>query len=83
MAHCLGLGTVWNYLSLLSAPCDVSSSGPIYYSGTNGNAAYSTTNCGTWSAQLLVETETDAPGSDCGHWSETNYDGELMTPVRV
>jgi hypothetical protein len=82
MAHCLGFGTVWSNLNLLSAPCNELTPGPIYYTGANGNAAYSTTNCGTWSPQPLVETSTGSAGSDCGHWAESNYREELMTPVR-
>lgn len=80
MAHCLGFGTVWDDLNLLSVACDQFTPGPVYYTGVNGGAAYNTTNCPTWSAYPLIETSTGSPGSDCGHWAESNYNTELMTP---
>lgn len=79
MAHVLGFGAVWKYLNLYSAACTPGTPGPIYYTGVNGNAAYDTTNCPTWSADPLIETIA-GPGSGCSHWAERNYNTELMTP---
>jgi len=82
MAHCLGFGTVWDNLNFYNATCNTAGTVPISYTGTNGVAAYQTTNCVTWAPDPLIEVGTESPGSDCGHWKEANYRTELMTPVR-
>lgn len=71
---------MWDYLNLLSVPCNELTPGPVYYTGVNAGAAYNTTNCPIYSAYPLIETNTGSPGSDCGHWAESNYNTELMTP---
>lgn len=84
IAHCLGIGTVWDgdNLNLLSATCTSTSTGPIYYTGAKGVAAYQTTNCNeVWGQpQPFIETNAGS-GSSCSHWAEAQYNTELMTPV--
>lgn len=82
MAHCLGIGTVWDDNNWFSSTCTPGSGAAISYTGANGVAAYATTDCPSFSSTLRIETSTGSGGSDCSHWSESFYNSELMTPVR-
>lgn len=79
MAHCLGIGTVWDLNNWYSSTCTTGSGAFITYTGANAVAAYQTTNCAGTAPQ--IETSTGSGGSDCGHWAESAYNAELMTPV--
>ena len=73
---------MWDLKGYFNATCVGYETVPISYTGTNGVAAYQTTNCVTWAPVPVIETSTGFNGSDCWHWAEDYYRTELMTPVR-
>ena len=73
MAHCLGFGTIWQNLGLLSG---YGGSNPLF-TGAQATAEYNA-RFGTTAAGVPVEAGGGA-GTAYGHWSEAVFGNELMT----
>ena len=86
MGHVLGFGTLWNTLGLLQNPSDTA--GAIvdtYFSGSAAIAAFNSVGGTAYNAGQKVPAENDnvrypSLGSLNGHWRESVFDTELMTP---
>ena len=73
---------MWDQLGCYSTTCTVGSNANVSYICDQGVAQYNQTNCpDVGLPDLLIETSTGSAGSDCGHWTEADYDNELMTPI--
>jgi hypothetical protein len=76
MGHVIGIGTLWNYLNLLSysgGSCQTSND-PTF----TGSGAGSEWQALGGSGNVPVE-DSGGSGTKCGHWEETVFDNELMT----
>jgi hypothetical protein len=93
MGHVLGFGTLWPTLSLLQDPSDVTADPPgvegndTYFSGARALAVFDSLDAEApgppySGAKVPVENDfnTYGPGSLDGHWRESVFDTELMTP---
>ena len=70
MGHILGIGTLWNYNSLLNGAKD--------YIGTHALAEYRAMIGNPNAASIPVEHD-GGPGTAGAHWDEEIFDSELMT----
>jgi len=52
---------------------------PCSYSGINANREWQTLSGCTTTVPL--EQDTGSPGSDCGHWAESVFEDEILSPV--
>ncbi len=75
MMHVLGFGTIWTDLGLLVGAGSVA---PTYI-GSQATAEYNTRFNATGTS-VPVEGSAAGPGSADGHWRESVFDNELMTP---
>jgi hypothetical protein len=87
MGHVLGFGTIWTYLSLLQNPASDTTGAPLvdtYFSGSAAIAAFDSLGGTAYSASQKVPVENDntqyGVGSLNGHWRESVFTTELMTP---
>lgn len=92
MAHVLGVGTIWSYRDLLQAPSTDRSANPCtvnnpsadtHFTGALARAAFDAAG-GTGYADAKVPVANGEFGATCGsadgHWRESVFDTELMTP---
>lgn len=75
MMHVLGFGTIWTDLGLLVG---AGSAAPTYI-GPQATAEYNTRFNATGTS-VPIEGNASPPGSADGHWRESVFDNELMTP---
>ncbi len=92
MAHVLGSGTLWTQtpLSLLTNPsCSPDTPGAdTHFTGSNALTEFAAITGGPWTgtapttSPVPVSNKLPAtcPGSRDGHWRESTFDTELMTP---
>jgi len=86
MGHVLGFGTLWPLLNLLQNPSDtVGAIVDTYFSGSVAIAAFDSIGGTAYSAGQKVPVENDntqyGVGSLNGHWRESVFTTELMTPA--
>ncbi len=77
MMHVLGFGTLWPRAGFLAGSTGSTPS----FTGPGATSAFDTYNGGTTypGAKVPVEGSTGAAGTDYAHWSEADFDDELMT----
>lgn len=75
MGHVLGIGTIWQSLGLLSG---AGTTDPRFL-GARATAEYNAI-FGTSGTSVPVEGLPSGPGSRDGHWRESVFGNELMTP---
>lgn len=87
MGHVLGIGTLWDAFGLLQAPSDTTRGGSLgadtHFTGSGAVAAFNSVGgSGYADNKVPVENDTDTygPGSLDGHWRESVFDTELMSP---
>jgi PKD repeat protein len=87
MGHVLGIGTLWNMFGLLNDPTNPSPE-PIndtWFSGTAATAAFNSIGGTGYSGGAIVPLENDnvtySAGSLNGHWRESVFSNELMSPA--
>jgi hypothetical protein len=88
MGHVLGYGTLWSYGSfdLLQSPSDTAPGALVdtYFSGSAAIAAFDSLGGSTYNLGQKVPVENDNTqyglGSLNGHWRESVFATELMTP---
>ena len=84
MGHVIGFGSLWDYLGLLADP--TTTTGPIndtHFTGANAIAAFDAIGGASYpDAKVPVENDnvTYGGGSLNGHWRESEFSNELMTP---
>jgi hypothetical protein len=76
MTHVFGFGTIWEDLGLLSG---AGTANPQFL-GKQATAQYDAI-FGTNAASVPVEGAPSPPGSADGHWRESVFNSELMTPT--
>jgi len=86
MGHVLGIGTLWGLFGLLNDPTPTS--GAIldtWFSGTAGTAAFNAIGGAGYTGGAIVPLENDnvtyGAGSLNGHWRESVFSVELMSPA--
>ncbi|MGW8281856.1 MAG: PKD domain-containing protein, partial [Gemmatimonadota bacterium] len=86
MGHVLGIGTLWSLFGLLNDPTSPSPA-PIndtWFSGAAAIAAFNSIGGAGYGAGEIVPVENDntvyGSGSLNGHWRESVFSTELMTP---
>jgi len=87
MGHVLGIGTLWTLFGLLNDPTDVSPN-PIndtWFSGTAATAAFNSIGGSGYTGGAIIPLENDnttyGAGSLNGHWRESVFSNELMSPA--
>ncbi|UCG87269.1 MAG: hypothetical protein JSW71_01615 [Gemmatimonadota bacterium] len=88
MGHVLGFGTLWptSTFNLLQSPSDTAPAAIVdsYFSGAAAIAAFDSISTSPYTAGEKVPVENDntrfGVGSLNGHWRESVFDSELMTP---
>ncbi|UCD25102.1 MAG: hypothetical protein JSW51_04030, partial [Gemmatimonadota bacterium] len=87
MGHVLGFGTIWPLLNLLQNPASDTTGAPIvdtYFSGSAAIAAFDSIGGTAYNLGQKVPVENDntrfGTGSLNGHWRESVFGTELMTP---
>ncbi len=86
MGHVLGIGTLWNHFGLLNDPTSPSPA-PIndtWFSGAAATAAFNSIGGAGYGGGEIVPVENNnaiyGTGSLNGHWRESVFTTELMTP---
>lgn len=78
MAHVMGLGTIWDNLSLLTT--DVNCMLDPHFTGALAIAAFDAVGgTGYTDGAKVPVANTGGGGTRCGHWRESVFDDELMT----
>ncbi len=80
MGHVIGIGTLWELFEYVEGGClqgDDAVDLTTTFTGPRTNAAYAALG-GT--GAVPIYNSGDRPGSDCGHWDESVFTRELMTP---
>jgi hypothetical protein len=81
MGHVLGIGTLWSAYGLLQEPSVPDSAGvDTHFDGDNARAAFAALAPGYAGQPVPVENNAE-PGSSDGHWRESVFRNELMTPT--
>jgi hypothetical protein len=86
MGHVFGFGTLWDPLGYLQDPTDTLPASPLdtYFNGSAAIAAFDAAGGDTYALGQKVPVENDntqfGEGSLNGHWRESVFDTELMTP---
>jgi PKD repeat protein len=87
MGHVLGIGTLWNLFGLLNDPTDPSPAAinDTWFSGTAATAAFNAIGGAGYTGGAIVPLENDnvtyGAGSLNGHWRESVFSNELMSPA--
>ncbi|MEJ2548947.1 MAG: hypothetical protein P8125_14225, partial [Gemmatimonadota bacterium] len=84
MGHVVGFGTLWDYLGLLADPTTPTGTvNDTHFTGANAITAFDAIGGGAYSdAKVPVENDnvTYGGGSLNGHWRESVFNNELMSP---
>lgn len=83
MGHVLGIGTLWEPLGLLENP-SVPTNEPgadTHFTGPSAQAAFERIGGRTIESSAVPVENLARPGSSDGHWRESIFDAELMTPA--
>jgi hypothetical protein len=85
MGHVFGFGTLWRGLGFLQQPSDTAPAGIVdtYFNGATAIAAFDVVGGTTYAGQKVpVENDNTqfGVGSLNGHWRESVFSTELMTP---
>lgn len=86
--HVLGFGTIWGTKGLIQDPSDPSRGGTAgndtYFNGAQALAQFAALGGGSYTGGNIVPVENNnavyGPGSLDGHWRESVFDKESMTP---
>ncbi|MBK5096886.1 MAG: PKD domain-containing protein [Gemmatimonadetes bacterium] len=87
MGHVLGIGTLWGLFGLLQDPTDPAPAtiNDTWFSGTAGTAAFNAIGGAGYTGGAIVPLENDnvtyGTGSLNGHWRESVFSVELMSPA--
>ena len=87
MGHVLGIGTLWGLFGLLQDPTDPAPAtiNDTWFSGTAGTAALNAIGGAGYTGGAIVPLENDnvtyGAGSLNGHWRESVFSVELMSPA--
>jgi len=87
MGHVLGIGTLWSLFGLLNDPTSPSPAviNDTWFSGTAATAAFNAVGGTGYTGGAIVPLENDnvifEEGSLNGHWRESVFSNELMTPA--
>jgi len=91
MMHVLGLGVSWDLLGLLNEPSDTTNVGwtdgftDTFFDGAAALAEFAVIGGGSYTGGNIVPVENDttnfSTGSLDGHWRESVFGSELMTPA--
>ena len=87
MGHVLGIGTLWSLFGLLNDPTSPSPAviNDTWFSGTAATAAFNAIGGDGYTGGAIVPLENDnvifEEGSLNGHWRESVFSNELMTPA--
>ena len=81
MGHVLGLGTMWEQKELLRNPSVGNPGADTHFIGARARAAFDAAGGTSYvGAKVPVENSTGNEGSDDGHWRESVFRTELMSP---
>jgi hypothetical protein len=81
MGHVLGLGTMWEQKDLLRNPSIGNPGADTHFIGARARAAFDAAGGTSYvGAKVPVENSTGNEGSDDGHWRESVFRTELMSP---
>ncbi len=81
MGHVLGIGTLWSAAGLLRQPSLPDDPGvDTHFDGESARAAFAALAPGYTGESVPVENQAE-PGSSDGHWRESVFRNELMTPT--
>jgi hypothetical protein len=81
MLHVLGVGTIWNRAGLLSTPSVGNPGVDTHFTGPLAIAAFDAAGGTTYTGGNKVPVENSgSEGSADGHWRESVFSDELMTP---
>jgi hypothetical protein len=82
MGHVLGFGTVWEAKDLLRDPSVGNPGADAHFIGERAIAAFDAAGGASYTgAKVPVENSTGNEGSDDGHWRESVFRNELMSPA--
>lgn len=84
VAHVMGIGTLWANRGFLQDPSDGNPGADTHFDGPQALAAFDSIGGTGYTdgAKVPVENDTDTygPGSLDGHWRESVFSNELMSP---